>query len=205
MKVSRKLQCILVSSLWVKTFPSSNFFQDDPGVPIYTELIYFNVYAPEWSSSNFSCSLTSNITSHSMKNLGFHSWLRWKMITLPLLTTSPIYFSSGRLGECTFWTWEWKGQRLHPSTHWTIPRQYRRNSEKRSIRNKNVRSMHSTQLRFPNSTYSLEIPYTQSPSQRSDSCTFDPYSVHSAWPQWDDNWPPNITSTITLNAIILIN
>ena len=42
---------------------------------------------PEWSISNFSCSLTSNITSHSMKNLAFHSLLRWKMIILPILTT----------------------------------------------------------------------------------------------------------------------
>ena len=31
------------------------------------------------------------------------------MIVLPILSTSPIHFSLGRLGECTFWTWEWKG------------------------------------------------------------------------------------------------
>ena len=57
----------------------------------------------------FSCSLTSNITQHSMKNLAFHSFLRWKMIVLPILTTSCIHLSLRRLGECTFWTWEWKG------------------------------------------------------------------------------------------------
>ena len=33
--------------------------------------------------SNFSSSLTSNITSHSMKNLACNSLLRWKMIVLP--------------------------------------------------------------------------------------------------------------------------
>ena len=60
--------------------------------------------------SNFLCSLTSNITSNSMRNLAFHSLLRWKMIMLPILITSPIHFSLGRLGECSFWTWEWKGQ-----------------------------------------------------------------------------------------------
>ena len=62
-----------------------------------------------WSISNFPCSLTRNITSHSMKNLAFHSLLRWKMIILPILTTSLIHLSSKRLGERTFWTWEWKG------------------------------------------------------------------------------------------------
>ena len=44
----------------------------------------------EWSISNFPCSLTRNITSHSMKNLTFHSSLRWQMILH------------------AFWTWEWK-------------------------------------------------------------------------------------------------
>ena len=33
-------------------------------------------------------SLTRNITSHNMKNLAIHSLLRWKMIILPILTTS---------------------------------------------------------------------------------------------------------------------
>ena len=39
------------------------------------------------------CSLTRNITSHSMENLTFHRLLRWRMITLPILTTSLIHFS----------------------------------------------------------------------------------------------------------------
>ena len=43
--------------------------------------------------SNFPCSLTRNITSHSMKNLAFHSLPRWKMIILPILTTSRMNFS----------------------------------------------------------------------------------------------------------------
>ena len=43
--------------------------------------------------SNVPCSLTRNITSHSMKNLAFHSLLRRKMILLPILTTSLIHFS----------------------------------------------------------------------------------------------------------------
>ena len=43
--------------------------------------------------SNFPCSLTRNITSHSMKNLACHSLLRWKMIILPILATSFMHFS----------------------------------------------------------------------------------------------------------------
>ena len=63
-------------------------------------------HSQEWSISNSLCSLTRNITSsHSVKNLAFHSSLRWKMIALPILTTSPLYVSLKRLGECTFWTW----------------------------------------------------------------------------------------------------
>ena len=38
--------------------------------------------------SDFPCSLTRNMTSHSMKNLAFHRLLRWKMIILSILTTS---------------------------------------------------------------------------------------------------------------------
>ena len=53
--------------------------------------------------SNFSCSLTNNSTSHSMENLAFHNSLRWKMIALPILTTSLIHFLFKRFGECTFW------------------------------------------------------------------------------------------------------
>ena len=47
----------------------------------------------EWSISNFPCSLTRNITSHSLKNLAFHSFLRWNMI---VLTDSHLYFWTGQ-------------------------------------------------------------------------------------------------------------
>ena len=43
--------------------------------------------------SNFPCSLTRSITSHSMKNVAFHSLLGWKMIILAILTTSLIHSS----------------------------------------------------------------------------------------------------------------
>ena len=45
--------------------------------------------------SNFPCSLTRNITSHSMENLAFRSLLWWRRIILPILTTSLIHFSLG--------------------------------------------------------------------------------------------------------------
>ena len=38
---------------------------------------YLRAFTQEWSISNFPCSLTRNITSHCMKNLAFHSSLRW--------------------------------------------------------------------------------------------------------------------------------
>ena len=46
-------------------------------------------------NSNFPCSLTRNIAPYSnMKNLAFHSLLKWEIIILPILTTSLIHFSS---------------------------------------------------------------------------------------------------------------
>ena len=59
--------------------------------------------------SNFSCSLTRNITSYSMENLAFHSLLRWKMITLPILMhylTHKFFFKRENI---TYLSWEWKG------------------------------------------------------------------------------------------------
>ena len=64
----------------------------------------------EWSISNFPCSLPRNITSHSMKNLAFHSSLRWEMIILPILTMSLKHFSLKGWENVIFWTWEWKGK-----------------------------------------------------------------------------------------------
>ena len=46
------------------------------------------IYSQEWSSSNFPCCLTRNITSHSMKNLAFHRLLRWKSSVVPIFTTT---------------------------------------------------------------------------------------------------------------------
>ena len=66
-------------------------------------------HSQEWSISNFSRSLTTNITSHSMENVAFHSLLRWKMIVLSTLTTLSYTVLFTRLGECRFWAWEWKG------------------------------------------------------------------------------------------------
>ena len=58
------------------------------------QLLLLDPFAPqEWSSSNFSCSLSRNITSHSMENVAFPSLLRWKMIILPILTTLLIHLS----------------------------------------------------------------------------------------------------------------
>ena len=52
--------------------------------------------------SKFSCSLTRNMTSHSMENLTFHSLLRWKVIILQILATSLIQLLFERLGNTLF-------------------------------------------------------------------------------------------------------
>ena len=57
----------------------------------------------EWSISNFPCSLTGNITPHSMKSLAFHSLLRWKMIILPTLTPSLYTFLFQKVGRMYRW------------------------------------------------------------------------------------------------------
>ena len=60
--------------------------------PVWPPLYCCNPFHSwDWSISNFPCSLTNNITSHSMKNLAFHSLLI--MILLPILTPSCIHFS----------------------------------------------------------------------------------------------------------------
>ena len=41
----------------------------------------------------------------SIKDLAFHSLLRWKID----YTTNAYYLTYIKLGECTFLTWEWKG------------------------------------------------------------------------------------------------
>ena len=50
-------------------------------------------HSHKWSISNFPCSLTRNITSHSIKNLAFHRLLRWKMIILLILSLPHLYIS----------------------------------------------------------------------------------------------------------------
>ena len=71
---------------------------------------------------HFSCSLTRNITSHSMENLGFHSLIRCQMIILSILTTPLIHFFFWRFGRMYFLISGLKG--LMPlnlfSSWWTV-------------------------------------------------------------------------------------
>ena len=75
-------------------------------IPLLTDSLPLHPFTPKINPiPNFPCSLSRNITSHSMKNLDFHRSLRWKMIILP------HSFLFERFGECT--TWKWKGQPFH--------------------------------------------------------------------------------------------
>ena len=70
-----------------------------------------NPHFQEWPISHFSCSLTRNITSHSMKHLPYSDeWWLYYQFSLPHLQYTCLF---RRLGECTFWTWEWKGIPTH--------------------------------------------------------------------------------------------
>ena len=58
----------------------------------------YMLWPTTWPSLAFSC----------VKNLAFHSLLRWKMVTLPIFLCINYTFLLKRSVECTFWTWEWK-------------------------------------------------------------------------------------------------
>ena len=77
---------------------------------------FFNLFTIPWVI-NFKFPLQPHqkyyITQY--EELGLHSLLRWKMIPLPHLYN---HFSL-KVGECTFWTWQWKGW-IHRSPHHPI-------------------------------------------------------------------------------------
>ena len=80
-----------VHGSWVRNIVSLSFSpprQGDRGEKVS------RAQGQPWSISNFRCSLARNITSHSTKNLAFHTLLRWKMVILAILTTSLIHLSS---------------------------------------------------------------------------------------------------------------
>ena len=69
--------------------------------------------------SNFPCSLSRNITSHSMENLAFRSLLRWKMIILPILASSLVQFLFKKVWRMYFLSLGVKGLTISdPSSHW---------------------------------------------------------------------------------------
>ena len=65
--------------------------------------------AEEWSMSNFPCSLTEILHYTVWRTWLFIAYSDESLIILSILTTSLIHFLLGRLGEWTFWAWEWKG------------------------------------------------------------------------------------------------
>ena len=68
-----------------------------------TVFTLFNPFTPKSDQFQVSPAASPEIRHHTVWFL--HSLLRWKMIILTILTTSLVF---GRLGEYTFWTWEWK-------------------------------------------------------------------------------------------------
>ena len=74
-------------------------------------LYFFNPFTPKSDQVQIppTCSLARNMTLHSRENLAFHRFTQMKED----YTTKSHYrthiFPFERLGECTFWTWEWEG------------------------------------------------------------------------------------------------
>ena len=107
LQVSSSTEAILVAMFGPRLAFGRDIETVRPNSPCHVDsvgcclLITLPFHSREWSISNFTYSLTRNMTSHSMKNLAFHSLLRWKMFILPILTTSLIRV-------CTFWSWELK-------------------------------------------------------------------------------------------------
>ena len=58
----------------------------------------FYPFTPEWSISSFPCSLT-NITSHSVKNVSFHSLRRWEVVILSTNSHCVTEWQVGRILE----------------------------------------------------------------------------------------------------------
>ena len=100
LKIEPNQFCHSLESLW-NTLRWKALFSTQ----VFHRLLMFNRFTPihEWSISNFPCSPTG------MKNLAFHSLLRWKMIILPIITTSLIHFSLKGWENYFFKTSEWKG------------------------------------------------------------------------------------------------
>ena len=82
----------------VETFKLAETFQHIPYEP----------FTPKNDQFQISLAASPENATTQYGELGFSCWslLRWKIITPPILITYTFF----RLGEYTFWAWEWKGQ-----------------------------------------------------------------------------------------------
>ena len=72
--------------------------------------------------SNFSCSLSRNITSHSMENLTLHFLLRWKMIIITNSHYLTYTFLIKKVGRMYVWNLGVKGLKTFQWYLWLRPR-----------------------------------------------------------------------------------
>ena len=86
--------------------------------------LWWPLRSQEWFISNFSCSPNSNITSHSMKNLAFHSLLGWKMIILTNSHYLTYTFLFLRVGRMYFLNKKGKIQTWHIKGPWHFSRHF---------------------------------------------------------------------------------
>ena len=84
----------------------------------YGPTTYYPFHSQVWSISNFPCTLTKNIMSHSMTNLAFHSLLRLKIIYYQFYFTHTFSLQVGRMYFLNLGVQGLCGITLAPWTRW---------------------------------------------------------------------------------------
>ena len=106
---------ILFQSKSISVYKENNVSRFLIGRVFYTCGNIFNPFTPKSDQFQISPAASPEIYLHHTV------WRTWlfivydEVIILPILTTSLIHFSMKRLGECTFWTWQWKVRSISAS------------------------------------------------------------------------------------------
>ena len=72
----------------------------------------YNPFTPKSDQLQISPAALPDTLHHTVWRTWLPQLTHMEETIVPILTTSPIHFSLGRLGECTFWTWEWRGWKV---------------------------------------------------------------------------------------------
>ena len=110
-----KIQCTMNICIYRENYTSLESLEDPLHDGNWTnvgmhKLQFINPFTPKSDQCQTSPAASPVILHHIV----WGTWLfiaysdeRW--LYHKILTASPIHFSLGRLGECSFWAWDWKG------------------------------------------------------------------------------------------------